>query len=162
MKNNTIVVGIIEHNGEVVFILRLKDPFKGSLILPGGKVKEGESLDGALKREMFEETGINVNQCHKVGYYDETVYHDGEATHRHFIHLYHIPVDSLECRGSDEGEIHILSHEEILSRKREINPSDYRMLERVLFQGQRGFKAEIHVEEANGVYRIISENDLAD
>jgi len=160
MKTNKIVVGLIEKDGQVIFILRLKEPFKGTLILPGGKVKERETLDEALQREILEETGLHIKSYLEVGYYDEKVYHQAEATHRHLIYLYHIPTDSLECRGSDEGDIHILSRQEILSRKREINPSDYRMLERVLFQGQRKFRAEIRMELLNGAYHIVSETDL--
>lgn len=36
---------------------------------PGGKVEEGESLEEAAKREVFEETGANVQELSILGHY---------------------------------------------------------------------------------------------
>lgn len=34
---------------------------------PGGKVEDGESFEGALKREIFEEIGIDIHVEEKIG-----------------------------------------------------------------------------------------------
>ncbi|SHH20744.1 NUDIX domain-containing protein [Thermosipho atlanticus] len=43
---------------EVLMLERSNEPFKNKLVPPGGKVKDGEKISEALKREFFEETGI--------------------------------------------------------------------------------------------------------
>jgi NAD+ diphosphatase len=54
------VAVIIEADGKFVFIVRNKDPQKGKLDLPGGFVDPMEKAEEALKRECFEELGINL------------------------------------------------------------------------------------------------------
>lgn len=36
------------------------DSFKGSVSFPGGKVDEGEKVEDAVKRELREETGLDI------------------------------------------------------------------------------------------------------
>jgi len=59
----------IDKGGEV---LVLNDPIEG-LDFPGGKIQEGETdLAGALKREVYEETGliIEIGKPFEVGYFE--------------------------------------------------------------------------------------------
>lgn len=54
-------VGAVIFRGEEVLLVRRgQEPAKGSWSLPGGLVELGESLEKAIKREVLEETGINV------------------------------------------------------------------------------------------------------
>jgi 8-oxo-dGTP diphosphatase len=45
---------------EVLLVRRGQEPAKGSWSLPGGLVELGEGLEAALKREIWEETGLVV------------------------------------------------------------------------------------------------------
>ncbi len=162
MKTHTIVAAIIEHDGHILFMRRAKEPFKGTLILPGGKVEDGETADAAVEREVFEETGLRVKRKEVVGQYDETVYHDGEATHRHLLTIYHLLPTSFAFRDSHEGTLHAIRLADIPTQKSEINASDYRMIERAVFQQQRGFKAKIVVEKSGDRYSILSEEDIVE
>ena len=68
-----IVVGaIISRDGKVLLLRRRRDDFLGGLDeLPSGHVEHGESILGALRREVQEETGLEVTRVkHLVGQFD--------------------------------------------------------------------------------------------
>lgn len=47
----------------IVMGRRGKDPNRGLFVLPGGAVESGETLEVALKREIFEETGLKIDRA---------------------------------------------------------------------------------------------------
>src|SRR5437868_12612581 len=53
--------GIVRRGDQILLGRRDKEPAKGLWVLPGGGVAFGETLDQTLKREMFEETGIEID-----------------------------------------------------------------------------------------------------
>lgn len=55
------VAGIIRSDAYTLLLGRRgKDPNRGLYVLPGGGVKDGESLEAAFVREVLEETGLQV------------------------------------------------------------------------------------------------------
>lgn len=54
------VGGVILNEGKTLLVKRKNPPNKGSWAIPGGKVKYGETLDEAVKRELKEETHFDV------------------------------------------------------------------------------------------------------
>ncbi len=54
---------IIDDNGKVLLVKRAQPPGKDLWAIPGGIVKLGETLRNAVKREIKEETGLEI----KVG-----------------------------------------------------------------------------------------------
>jgi len=50
----------------VLLIQRKNDPFKDQWALPGGFVDEGEDLETAAKRELLEETGVEVSSMQQI------------------------------------------------------------------------------------------------
>jgi len=62
------------------------DADPGLVLLPGGHVEAGESLNRALKREMREELGIRVDKITpvRVRYYTAS---NGERQRIHYLHI---------------------------------------------------------------------------
>jgi len=61
------VDGIVLHEGQYLLLKRNNVPAKGQWWLPGGRVRKGESLEQAVKREVFEETGLKCGVLSQVG-----------------------------------------------------------------------------------------------
>lgn len=63
-----IAVGaIVVKDGRLLMIQRRNDPGAGLWSLPGGRVEHGEYLGDALRREVAEETGLEVKVQDLVG-----------------------------------------------------------------------------------------------
>lgn len=63
---DAVVFGYEEGNISVLLIKRKYDPFKGQWAIPGGFVLDDESLEEAVERELFEETGIKINYLEQL------------------------------------------------------------------------------------------------
>lgn len=58
---------IINENNEVLLQLRNKAPEKGYWSIPGGKVELFEKMEDAIKREVLEETGVEIEIIDLLG-----------------------------------------------------------------------------------------------
>ncbi len=66
------VDGIINNKkNQILFIKRKNDPFKNHLSLPGGFINYGETAEDAIKREIAEETSLNVEPLEILGVYSD-------------------------------------------------------------------------------------------
>lgn len=54
----------------VLLIRRANDPFAGRWALPGGFLEPGERLEQCARRELREETGLEVDELEQLGAYD--------------------------------------------------------------------------------------------
>lgn len=63
---DAVVFGYEEGNISVLLIKRKYEPFKGKWAIPGGFVENDESLEDAVERELFEETGIKINYLEQL------------------------------------------------------------------------------------------------
>jgi len=61
------VTGAVVHSGKALFVRRNYEPSKGTWTLPGGFAERTETLDEAIKRELREEAGIEVEVQGVVG-----------------------------------------------------------------------------------------------
>ena len=61
-----VVLATRDARPRVLLIRRKSDPFAGTWALPGGFVDEGERLIDAARRELEEETGVEVEELEQL------------------------------------------------------------------------------------------------
>jgi len=101
------VGAVVVSDGRVVLVRRRQPPLAGEWSLPGGTVELGETLEQALVREVFEETGLRVRVGPVVEVLDR-IEHDAKGR----VQYHYALVDYL-CwhhkgalvAGSDVGEV---------------------------------------------------------
>ena len=62
------VGGIVVEAGHLLMVQRATSPGIGRWSIPGGKVESGETLADALRREIAEETGLDVRVGQMIGW----------------------------------------------------------------------------------------------
>ncbi|MHA1133811.1 MAG: NUDIX domain-containing protein [Alphaproteobacteria bacterium] len=67
----TVDCVIFDSQSRVLLIRRKNDPFKGAFALPGGFVDLGETVEAGCRREVHEETGLDVGDLQLVGVYSD-------------------------------------------------------------------------------------------
>lgn len=63
---------IVEHRGEILLIRRSIEPFLGDWDIPGGFVEFGEHPEDGARREVFEETGLDLALVALLGMWMDT------------------------------------------------------------------------------------------
>ena len=61
MNEPQVAVGaVVFRENRVLLVQRKNEPAAGQWAIPGGRVKQGETLKSAAEREVFEETGLRI------------------------------------------------------------------------------------------------------
>ena len=107
---------IITNKEDKILLVNLKKgPFAGGLCIPGGGVYPGELIEQAIKREVLEETGVEIkNALKRIGFCE--LMHTGVKDHR-IVMLLHSTSDD-EAKDTPEGSAIWLSYEEALVNKK--------------------------------------------
>jgi len=79
------VGALILAEGKILLVERGREPLKGYWSLPGGAVETGELLEDAMRREVREETGVEVEVLCLLEIF-ERIMHDARGnTEYHFV-----------------------------------------------------------------------------
>ncbi len=81
------VSAVIVRDGRVLVVRRARAPAKQIYTLPGGVVEAGETLLEAVRREIKEETGIDIEPVALAGHREFIVRDDDKRVSRHFVIL---------------------------------------------------------------------------
>lgn len=114
-KKPLVGVGaFIVKNNKVLLVKRANEPNKGKWSIPGGVVKLGESLIDALKREIFEETGLEIEAL-DVACVSEEIVRDNTGIKFHYVIIdFFAKVVGGELRvGSDAEDAKWISFDEL-------------------------------------------------
>ena len=81
------VSAAILRDGKILIVRRARKPALGVYTLPGGVVEAGETLEEAVRREVREETALDIEPVTLAGH-REVIIRDAQArTERHFVIL---------------------------------------------------------------------------
>lgn len=79
------VGAIVEDDGKVLLVERGQAPLEGSWSLPGGVVEAGESLKDAVRREVKEETGLDVEPLAVAEVFERIMPDANGRTEYHYV-----------------------------------------------------------------------------
>jgi ADP-ribose pyrophosphatase YjhB (NUDIX family) len=98
------VGAVVVKGGKALIVKRAHEPRKGEWSLPGGRVELGETLVDAVRREIKEETGLDVDVGPIVEVFDR-VHRAGDRVRYHFVIVdYLCTWVAGELRAADDAE----------------------------------------------------------
>jgi mutator protein MutT len=106
---------ILNSENQVLLIQRGQEPLKGEWSLPGGALELGETLEQGIRREVLEETGLEIEPMQIVEVFDRIVRDDAETVRFHFVlvdYLCRVTGGTL-CCATDAADARWVSREEL-------------------------------------------------
>ena len=122
-NSSAAIVAVIQNSKDDVLVARrAKDPAKGTLDLPGGFAEMNETIEETVRREVLEETRLEINYLkYLFSIPNRYVYSDFEV---HTMDLF------FECKIDDFTNMKAQDDvvELLFIPKKELNPDDFGLL----------------------------------
>jgi len=80
LNSKPSVAAFVVRDGRLMLVKRRYEPFQGWWDVPGGFLDPGEHPEDGVRRELREESGLDVDPRRLVGIYMDTYGDDGEPT----------------------------------------------------------------------------------
>lgn len=128
-KIYNIVASPVIYEDKFLLIKRIKPPYIGLWSMIGGKIELGEHLEVAIKREVKEETGLNVAFKSVKGFVNEILYSGKKVDSQYLIWVCETISNSQKAKEQNEGELRWFTKKELIENQQSIIPSDFAMIE---------------------------------
>jgi nucleoside triphosphatase len=100
-------VGALIFNPEGKLFLMRSHKWRDKYVIPGGHIELGESMEQALRREIKEETGLDIDDVEFIGF-QEFILDDAFWKKRHFIFFdYVCTTQSVQVTLNDEAQEYV-------------------------------------------------------
>jgi len=112
------VGAVVFRGNDVLVIRRGKAPLIGQWSIPGGSLHAGERLEDAARREVMEETGVNIRLFGLIGVFEALPkMRDGEGYLRHMLMIDYAAewVAGDPTAGDDAAAAAFVPYEEALA-----------------------------------------------
>jgi len=132
------VGALIVESGKVLLVRRAQEPMKDRWSIPGGLLELGESLHDGVRREVREETGLEVEPVDLIEILDRIYREQGRVRYHYVIvdYLCRITGGSLQA-ASDAAEVHWATRSEWISDSAlALEPITIRVLEKAWQRAQ--------------------------
>jgi len=121
------VGALIIEEDKLLMIRRGNPPFEGYWSIPGGKIKWGEKLEEALKREVQEELSVEVEVGELAGIVESIVEKEGDVVYHYILIDYFCRIISGTPKASSDAlELRWVSLKELRNIK--VTPSLLKLL----------------------------------
>ncbi len=113
------VGALIFENGRILLVERGHEPLKGYWSLPGGVVETGEWLQDAARREVREETGLEVEIVHLLEVFERIMRDDAGDPEYHYVLMDYVcrPVGGVLGAADDAAVVRWFGPDEIEALK---------------------------------------------
>jgi 8-oxo-dGTP diphosphatase len=111
------VGGVVIADGRALLIRRGGPPLEGEWSIPGGMLELGETFEEGVRRELAEETGLEVRVLDFIEVFERIFPGEGGRTRYHFVILdYLCAVESGEAKAASDVTDVAWAGEEELAR----------------------------------------------
>lgn len=130
------VGGVVISGDRVLLIRRGKEPLKGEWSIPGGMVELGETLTAGVRREIKEETGLEVEPLEVIAMFDR-IQRNGSRVQYHYVIIDYVcrrkggrlspATDVVDARWVKRSD---LSHYQLSPKAAEVIAAAFRSLKK--------------------------------
>lgn len=135
----SVVIGALVHQNKVLLIRRVKGDYIGYWGFPGGKIEKNEHVSEAAVREIKEETGITSSFTEHLGLVSELLFNGENVKHHFLLHFCRLEPTEITYVIGEEGKLAWFDLNEIQFFKKNIIPSDYIMIEKMLLKREKSY-----------------------
>jgi mutator protein MutT len=109
------VGALIIENGRILLVERAREPLRDYWSLPGGVVETGERLEEALRREVREETGLEIENLSLFEIFERIMPDESGRTEYHYVLMDYLcrPAGGVLCAADDAGRVGWFSLDEL-------------------------------------------------